>query len=225
MCTHDVIILRVSIYGGKSIKENDLGKTAGVVIHLMNDYLDKGYSLFTDNYYSRRSTYITGTLRKDRKGNPKSVTKAMLKKGEVVWKSQGEVVVCKWKDKRDILTISTAHIPEMVRVTNRRGQEKMKPNLIKHYNTFMSGIDRSDQMLSYHSSLRKTWYKKIGVYFLEMLLANAHYLYKAYSPTKRTVRINYFREEVVKWLLGEPVRPASLRPRALPLPWAYSKIR
>ena len=34
------------------------------------------------------------------------VTKAMLKKGEVVWKSQGEVVVvCKWKDKRDVLTI------------------------------------------------------------------------------------------------------------------------
>ena len=155
--SHDGFILRVSMH--------DLGKTAGVVIHLMNDFLDKGYSLFTDNYYNsvglanyltKRSTYITGTLRKDRKGNPKSVTKAMLKKGEVVWKSQGEVVVCKWKDKRDVLTISTAHIPEMVNVTNRRGQEKLKPNLIKDYNAFMSGIDRSDQMLSYHSSLRKT---------------------------------------------------------------------
>ena len=56
--------------------------------------------------------------------------------------------------------------------------------------------------------------KKIGVHFLEMLLVNAHYLYKAYSPTKRAVRINHFREEVVKWLVGEPLRPASLRPRA-----------
>ena len=64
--------------------------------------------------------------------------------------------MCKWKDKRDVLTISPAHIPEMVNVTNRRGREKLKPNLVKDYNAFMSGIDRSDQILSYHSSLRKT---------------------------------------------------------------------
>ena len=156
LCTHDSFILRVSIYGGKCIEENDLGKTAGVVIHLMNDFLDKGYSLFTDNYYNsvclakyltKRLTYITGTLKKDGKGNPNSVMKAMLKKGEVVWKSQGEVVVCKWRDKRDVLTISAAHIPEMLGVTNRRGPEKMKPNFIKDYNAFMSGIDQPDQML------------------------------------------------------------------------------
>ena len=50
LCTHDGFILRVPIYGGKSIEENDLGKTVGVVIHLVNDFLDKGYSLFTDSY-------------------------------------------------------------------------------------------------------------------------------------------------------------------------------
>ena len=50
--------------------------------------------------------------------------------------------------------------PEMVKVSNRRGNEKMKPNIVRDYNNSMSGIDRSDQMLSYHSGLRKTlrWY-------------------------------------------------------------------
>ena len=50
----------------------------------MTPYLDKGYHVFTDNYYnsvslteylSRHSTYITGTLRADRKRNPKKVIK------------------------------------------------------------------------------------------------------------------------------------------------------
>ena len=44
--------------------------------------------------------------------------------------------------------------------------------MVKDYNSSMSGIDRSDQMLSYHSSLRKTlrWYKKAGVHILECFL-------------------------------------------------------
>ena len=45
----------------------------------------------------------------------------------------------------------------------------------------MSGIDRSDQMLSYHSSLRKTRLEKVVVHLVELLLVNAHYLYSRYS--------------------------------------------
>ena len=106
---------------------------------------------------------------------------------------------------------------EMVSVTNRRGrQERMKPNLIRDYNEGMPGIDRSDQMLSYHSSLRKTlrWYKKIGVHFVEMLMVNAHFFCKKYSPSSCEMRVNTFLEEVVRSLNGEPRRPAYVRPRA-----------
>ena len=70
------------------------------------------------------------------------------------------MTVAKWKDKRDVLMISNAHIQKMATVTNQRGNEKQKPSMVKDYNNSMSSIDRSDQMLSYHSGLRKTlrWY-------------------------------------------------------------------
>ena len=87
----------------------------------------------------------------------------------MVSKSKVDMTVAKWKDKRsvlmiskahipkmrDILTIYNAHIPKMATVTNRRGNEKQKPNMVKDYNNSMSGINRSDQMLSYHFDLTK----------------------------------------------------------------------
>ena len=72
------------------------------------------------------------------------------------------MTVAKSKDKRDVLMISNTGIPKMRTVTNRRGNKKQKPNIVKNYHNSMAGTDPSDQMLSYHSDLRKTLrlYKK-----------------------------------------------------------------
>ena len=114
-----------------------------------------------------RSTYICGTLNKRRKGIAPEVKDAKLKKGDFVWRRSDDVVVSKWKDRREVLTISNKHTsPEMVPTTNRRGDQKMKPNIVRYYNDGMSGIDRTDQMLSYHSSLRKTGTKREEFAFL-----------------------------------------------------------
>ena len=60
---------------------------------MMNPFLNKGYHVFTDNYYntvtlteflSKQSTYVTGKLRKYRKSNSKKVTARKPKKGEMV---------------------------------------------------------------------------------------------------------------------------------------------
>ena len=96
---------------------------------------------------SKKQTYICGTLRSDRKGNSKEVVSKKLKKGEVEWKRRETVVVSKWKDKRDALTISNKHKLELVPVKNKRGEVRMKANIVRDYNNGMSGIDRSDQML------------------------------------------------------------------------------
>ena len=40
-------------------------------------------------------THVTGTLRKDRKGNSKEVLAGKPKKGEMVWRAKEDVVVCK----------------------------------------------------------------------------------------------------------------------------------
>ncbi|KAF2896357.1 hypothetical protein ILUMI_09820 [Ignelater luminosus] len=74
-----------------------------VVLDLMNTLLDKGPTLCTDNYCTfenlahnllQRQTHLIGTLKSNRKFNPKSVTEKKLKEGEsVTEKSDAGVVV------------------------------------------------------------------------------------------------------------------------------------
>ena len=82
--------------------------------------------------------------------------KKKLKKGDMISKSLSDVSVIKWKDKRDVHMITNAFVPELVVSVNRHGNSKQKPNTTHVYNQKMPGIDRSDQILSYHSGLRKT---------------------------------------------------------------------
>lgn len=81
---------------------------------------------------------------------------------ECIWKRRDYVVVGKWKDKRDILVISTFHKFELTPEANRRGNEKMKPNIVEDYNQFMSVVDRADQLISCNATPKKTvrWYLK-----------------------------------------------------------------
>ena len=178
-------MLKIQIYSGTKFTDTEsLAQTGSIVLHVMEPYLNKGYHLLTDNWYnsvslaeymSKRNTYITGTLRGDRKRNPSQVLGKKLRKGEIVFMSLGDASVTKWKDKRDVCVISSAHVPTMMNSVNRHGKSKRKPNVVHIYNNHMSGIDRSDQMLPYHSALRKTirWYKKVGIHIMEIFLRNA----------------------------------------------------
>ena len=108
--------------------------------------------------------------------------------------------------------ISNARQAEMVSVSNRRGKEKMKPNIVKDYNEAMSGIDGSNQMLSYNSALHKTsrWYKKAGVHMFKVFLTNVFCLYKTHAPQREVMVINEFREIIANNLVGVLKQPAHL---------------
>lgn len=226
LCTNDGFVLKAEIYSGVKFADTEaLGQTGAVVIHLMNPYLDKGYHVFTDNWYNsvpltkymtQRKTYISGTLRADRKHLPEEVTKKKLKKGEMIFRSSDDISVTKWKDKRDVRMISNAFIPELVETVNRHGKSRQKPNIVDIYNQNMSGIDRSDQMLSYHSGLRKTirWYKKVGVHILEIFMANAFYLYKKATPSPKVKAMKGFKETIITSLVGQPKPSKHMQPQA-----------
>ena len=133
------------------------------------------------------------------------MTDAKLKKGEVVWRTSDDVAVLKWKDKREVYTISNKHTqPKLVPVTNRRGDQKMKPDSVKDYNNYMSGIDRTDQMLSYHFALRKTirWYKKVAVHMIEIYLVNSFYLFNQSQMQRENVSLwpTFGSKFLVRWL-------------------------
>ncbi|CAK9820264.1 PiggyBac transposable element-derived protein 4 [Anthophora plagiata] len=212
LCEPDGIILRVKIYAGKFDDLSGRNHTSNVVLALMDDFLNRDHELYMDNYYNSvglakdltsKSTYVCGTLRFDRKGNPTNLVKKKLKRGDSEWLRSGSIVVNKWKDKRDVLTISNMHKCEMFQVKNKNGKISIKPDIIRDYTLGMAGIDHSDQRMSYYSFLRKTvrGYKKIALHYFEIFLQNAFMFYDQRNQENKKMKMLQFRESVIMHLL------------------------
>ena len=148
------------LYTGKEGDRVEHGLWHKVVMDLVNDARQekKGYIVIVDNYYSSPAFFqdltqhgfaACGTARRDRKGIPQSITAAKLKKGDVRSKQVDGVLALKWRDKRDVLMLSTYHDSSMVdkaRCSKAAvgGVETIqKPQVVDEYK-FMGGVDRSE---------------------------------------------------------------------------------
>ena len=104
-CTGDGLVLTAEAYDGQGFDdENNIGQTAPTVLKLITPFFNKGYHVFTGNYYnsvsltenlSNHGTYITGTLRKACKRNPKKVIGEKVKEADMIWRSKNDIIVCK----------------------------------------------------------------------------------------------------------------------------------
>ncbi|KAL0868284.1 hypothetical protein ABMA27_007814 [Loxostege sticticalis] len=87
-------------------------------------------SVTVANNLLQQNSHLLGTLRKNRKGPPKEILKEKLKKGETcVMENNDGVLVLRWKDKRDVLALSTRHTPGYVNVRSRRNRNKVTMKL------------------------------------------------------------------------------------------------
>lgn len=223
LCTLPGYTYKISIYAGK---QNDTINTSptSVVMTLCEDLFEKGHTLYTDNWYTsvglarellKRETHLVGTLRKNRKHFPKVVVSTKLKKGQFIAKESDDgITVMKWKDKRDVLVLSTKHSTRFTRVF-KHNKVISKPQIILDYNKAKGAVDLSDQMTAYQSPLRKSikWYKKVAFdLILNVAVVNALTLYK--SVTKKNIPIVDFRKQILKSLLAQETTSAPLqRPR------------
>lgn len=223
LCESNGLVLKFIIYSGKGGELSGVGHADKVVMHLMFRRLNVGHSIFMDNYYNsfplasellRKGTYCTGTLRKHRKYMPEDVTSAKLKTGEVIQRYSEGVMVAKWRDKREVMYLSTEFENTMAVSRNRRGVARDKPLPIIQYNAYMKGVDRSDQMMAYYPSDHKSlrWPTKIFVYALQLMMSNANKLHNFANPNNKISLYN-FRLQVIEALLPSKEDPSLKRPR------------
>ena len=80
----------------------------------------------------QRKTHTVGTLRMNRKGVPKDLSKLKLKRGETDFRTCPPITIMVWHDKRDVHMITTAHDAAMAVVPGKTdrssGQPVQKPN-------------------------------------------------------------------------------------------------
>ena len=114
------------------------------------------------------------------------------------------IFALKWMDKREVYILSGFHKATNVisKKTNYKGQKVTKPQPVFLYNRYMSGVALTDQFLQYYSFLHKSvkWSKKFFVHCMNMVIFNAHIIYKKYSDSK--IMHWQFRIELVKHMLS-----------------------
>jgi len=212
LCTRDCYTSKYKIYAGKEATMGD-SVSCKVVMELMEPYLDFGRTLYADNWYNsidlaekllQRKTHLVGTLRSNRKRNPKDVTQKKLNRGEIfAKKSDREIMVLKWRDRRDVLMISTKHSNAMEEVMAKRGI-KIKPKVVIDYNRGKGYIDLTDQMGSYSSCLRRgvKWYRKVAMDIIcNTSLLNAFSIYKGVTGNSKT--ITQFKDDIINGLIQQ----------------------
>ncbi|XP_045783762.1 piggyBac transposable element-derived protein 4-like [Maniola jurtina] len=205
------------------------GHADKVVMMLMEDYLDAGHSLYMDNFYNSvklaenllaKRTYLTGTLRANRVGNP-IITRTKIARGTLLTRYRRGVCVTNYRDKRNVLMISTEHHSNLVDSRNRRGQVSQKPKVIVSYNKFMKGVDRKDQMLSYYPFYTKStrWYRKMLLHVMQVMLLNSYLMFnqqmKYSGNNDKVMSFLDFRLNVIRKLLKIDRLPPTDRQTAI----------
>ena len=195
----------------------DKGYPHAVVLALLEGLEGRGHHVFMDNYYSSPNLFqdlrdlgfgACGTVRVNRRGLPAAM-KATLAKGDTTSALIDETMMAlKWMDKRPVCMLTTIHDDSMttkVRRTRRvqGGQEEVKkPVVVEQYNSYMGGVDRSDQLLSYYGFSHRTvkWWRRAMFHLLDMAVVNAYILYTSTQPTKKLTH-EQFRIELAKEML------------------------
>lgn len=233
------------IYTGKEAGTAEVGLAYRVVYDLMQPYLNKGYKLYTDNFYTspklvkdllRDNTYLTGTVRSNRRGFPKDFATSKLDSGASEFLHSDGITAVHWKDKRDVYCLSSLHGSEIDALPSNSGDAgvKLKPRLVCDYNTHMGGVDLHDQLQVYYSIGRKgmKWWKRVFWRLCEIAVLNSYLLHNVVHGKSRKMTQKAFRLKLAYSLTEDLVtqranptdnavvpgpgrRPSSLIPRLL----------
>ncbi len=189
-------IYSFEVYTGadKSAPKSDHGQGYDVVMKLVSPLLGKGYTVYTDNFYSSpqlfqdlldSKTKASGTVRKNRKHFPKNLdVLSKMNRGDCKFLHCDNLTICRWFDNRDVFCLSTCFTNSTATIRRRVGKEAKDvacPNIVVDYNKHMGGVDLADQAMCYYSMGRKTmkWWRRVFWRLHDHAITNAYVLYKA----------------------------------------------
>ena len=212
-----------ALYTGKEEGGAEATGLGQRVVVGLTDCLPAGHAVFYDNFFS--SVTLTkaledkglgscGTVRANRRGLPpqlqqfaKTKQKAALQRQSPLFLRSDNMLAVGWYDKRPVCLLTNIHSSEMIvkQQRDRAGQhgqrEVHKPAAIEAYNQNMGGVDRNDQLNSYHVLAKKSfkWWKKVFFHLLLTAITNAHILHRSSAVVK--LSSSDFRLQLAEQLL------------------------
>lgn len=192
--------VQFSVYTGKRESPSPNGLAFDVVTQLCQAYLDQGYIIYMDNFYTstslflhllERKTLACGTTRKDRRGFPSALKdtswEKKAKRGDVRWLREKNVLYIQWKDRKVVHLMSTAHTANKRTLAIRKVKSGntwtqvtiQRPQLVGDYNAGMLGVDKSDQLIGSYNILIKSvrWWKTLFFHCVDIAVVNSYILF------------------------------------------------
>ena len=193
------------------------GVTYSVVMHLLENLLGKGYTVYMDNFYSSpvlfldlvgKNTAACGTVKTNRMNFPEDLKPALkVPRGTCTFMYHKSLFATHWYDNRDVYALSTAVGDTTVQVHRHVETEVIDvtcPEIIQDYNSFMGGVDICDQYICYYSLGRKSmkWWRRIFWCLHDIAITNAYVIYKYNNRNslKKILTHQQFRLELAKQL-------------------------
>ena len=114
----------------------------------MTDLYGNGYHLYVDNWYtserlfkhlSENGTVACGTAIGNRLKVPQSLKEEPLEKGDYPFRRNGNMLMVRYKDKKEIYFLSTIHEIKVEKLP-KRGHDELSPSklsLVNDYNKYI----------------------------------------------------------------------------------------
>ena len=208
-------------YVGRETSGTEVGLGERVVSQLCKDIEGHNYHIYCDNFFSSVSlfesllehhVYACGTVRRDRKGFPIGLKHIQLsQRGEYQAMQRNELVATVWRDKKDVVTLSTQSNPTKEHQVLRRQKDGTRvsvscPEAIHMYNRYMGGVDKGDQLRKYYHVRLKCQknYKYIFWFAFDTAITNASILsqYSVTTVSQTHLLLKNFRLRLAERLIG-----------------------
>jgi len=225
LCSSDGYVLNFDVYVGAVDVEQEDSLGSRVVLSLMKGFNQKGHVVFADRFFSSPAlaeelleygTFFTGTLKKGRKGFPKTL-EPVPRRGDYSWRmKENGLLAGIWKDSKDVPFISTSEPPVSNPMPTCRRRIKNQiatlpiPPAIRTYNANKAGVDIADQRRSYcHLRIKqlRRWWLPLFLAFLDITLENSRFLWNWGKANKDVLTSKTFRLQLVEELTKDQKKP------------------
>lgn len=98
-----------------------------------------------------------------------------LKSGEIETFSDGDLLLERWGDRREVMMLNTFIEHRMEECQRNPANQRFKPASVLVYNKTMGSVDNMDAIIRPYQTLRKTkkWYRKYAFHLLDICIYNS----------------------------------------------------
>ena len=191
----------LDIYLGETddgTKASKFGKTHDLITKLLSSYLNKGYVIHMDNFYSSPylfynllslKTHACGTARPQNLLQTIASAKFKVRGESITMNYDNKIVAHCTLDRKHVTLLSTAYNTQPVLTGKLHWKTKEpieSPTVIHMYNKNMGWVDCNDQLMKYSPFSHMTcwWWKKVLFRLLNIAIANAYITYSEWVALK-----------------------------------------